>query len=231
MVDVPQVFAERRVTTDERVARVSQQLMELHADAGTVCVYATGSVARGEANAHSDLDIFILDAYDEQLGELPFPEVKATLLRADLIRAGESAGFPPFSGDGIYLETHTVSKLVVSMGGRKDDVTNAFTARMLLILESRAILNHAAHELAKNRIVDSYWRDFADHTTSFSPVFLVNDIMRYWKTVCVNYEADRTAGAPTGVDGLTWKNRSRLRNVKLKFSRLWEGYSRGGPEM
>lgn len=215
------VFDSRIEVTDERIAALSRQIRALNIDPQSACVYATGSVARGEATTHSDLDLFIVDTADESRGSIPLSKISATLLKADLIRASERAGFPPFSGDGIYLEVHRLGNLIRLTGLPQDDYSNAFTARMLMLLESRAILNEPAHRLAQERIVRSYWRDYEANPDNFLPVFLVNDIVRYWKTVCLNYEAERTLGAPTGVDADSWRNRNRLRNIKLKFSRLW----------
>jgi predicted nucleotidyltransferase len=51
----------RREQTATRFEKLRQELgntEELCAD--TACVYATGSFARGEANQHSDLDLFIV---------------------------------------------------------------------------------------------------------------------------------------------------------------------------
>jgi hypothetical protein len=107
------------------------------------------------------------------------------------------------------------------MGSPADDYTNTFTARLLLVLESRLIANEAAHVRATEAIIEAYWADYPQNSDSFLPVFLVNDVIRYWKTLCLNYESGRLGGIPSGYDAVKWKNRNQLRNVKLKFSRLW----------
>jgi hypothetical protein len=85
------------------------------------CVYATGSVGRGEASEHSDLDVFLVST-----GE--FKQLDAIRLMAKLIDATEAVKFPPFSGDGEYLKTHKVSDLIRLLGTPEDDHTNVFTA-------------------------------------------------------------------------------------------------------
>jgi UTP:GlnB (protein PII) uridylyltransferase len=54
-------LADRRAQTAGRLSELVSRLQaaELLA-AGKACVYATGSFGRGEASAHSDLDLFIL---------------------------------------------------------------------------------------------------------------------------------------------------------------------------
>jgi hypothetical protein len=68
-------------------------------------------------------------------------------------------------------------------------------------------------------VIDSYWRDFEDHRRDFRPTFLVNDISRFWKGLCVSYEA---AGPPASDEE---KAKRRLNNYKLKHSRLLTCYS------
>jgi len=51
------------------------------------------------------------------------------------------------------------------------------------------------------------------------PAFLANDILRMWRTFCVNYEA-RTSKEPP-----RQKAKRKLKNYKLKHSRLLTCYS------
>ena len=59
----------------------------------------------------------------------------------------------------------------------------------------RRRLEEDVHQAAIASIVASYWRDFAGHEAEFVPGFLANDILRMWRTFCVNYEA-RTSSDP-----------------------------------
>jgi hypothetical protein len=62
-------------------------------------------------------------------------------------------------------------------------------------------------------VVEAYWRDFLDHRQAFVPTFLTNDILRLWRTFCVNYEA-RTQTEPARK-----KAKRKLKNYKLKHRR------------
>lgn len=208
------VLAERRVRSKERLDDVRARVPDWHSLAGG-CVYVTGSFARGEASQFSDLDLFIVSAYEAPR----LSELDAICLEADLIRATRDLGFPPFSGDGEYLQVHRVKTLVDSLGSSSDDSSNAFTARMLLLLESKALLGEDTYRDAIDRVIAKYWRDFADHSTAFMPAFLANDILRLWRTFCVNYEA-RTQSEPDEK-----KAKRKLKNYKLKHSRLLTCYS------
>jgi UTP:GlnB (protein PII) uridylyltransferase len=60
--NVPELLQQRRARTDERVAQLRSWLTAAQAEAFTgdsACVYATGSVGRGEASEHSDLDVLL----------------------------------------------------------------------------------------------------------------------------------------------------------------------------
>jgi len=215
-LEVPAVIADRRAGSDRRLEQLGnflegRQTSQLLRE--TACVYATGSVSRGESSQHSDLDLFVVAR------DTTFSRLDAIKVNARLIEATEELQFPPFSGDGEYLVVHHLSELLHRMGTRQDDATNSFTARMLLLLESRPILGTAAYDGIIRSVIEAYWRDYADHIQEFLPVFLANDILRYWKVLCLSYESH---GTPGNADETAAR---RLRNYKLKHSRLVLCYS------
>jgi hypothetical protein len=117
------------------------------------------------------------------------------------------------------LQQYSVQKLLKTLGEPDDDAKNTFTARLLLLLESRCLLGEDMYDRVIKESVIAYWRDYEKHRDNFVPAFLANDILRLWRTFCVNYEA-RTATDPPE------KNAKRkLKNYKLKHSRLLTCYS------
>jgi len=214
---VPEVFRRRRVASDAARERLKTSLTALGVDDGRhprLTIYATGSMARHELGSHSDLDVFLVDAADstERVGNL----ARIRLL-SDLIRAADAAGFGAFSNDGEFLRVHPLEDLSGYLGTRDDDASNVFTARMLLLLESVPLVGEDAYQTCVARVLADYWRD--ERPAGFLPVFLVNDIVRYWKTLCLNYEASRADLAAPGEHGAV--ARRRLALVKLRFNRLW----------
>ena len=130
-------------------------------------------------------------------------------------------GFPPFSGDGKYLDILYVGEMERVLGSPRDDSLNAFTARMLLLLESRPVYDEAVYARLLERIVGFYYRDFDDHADTFLPAFLLNDILRFWRTLTLNYEHHRLKLLDLAGEELTLKKAdSALKNYKLKVSRL-----------
>jgi predicted nucleotidyltransferase len=209
----------RRNETGERIEKLSKELEAAEKLAtGKACVYATGSFGRCEASSHSDLDLFIAGRSDKD-GQRLLRRLDEIRIKADLIEATQKLKIPDFSGDGEYLQHYTVAELVKTLGTPDDDANNTFTARLLLLLESRPLLGQAVYRDVVEEVIGAYWLDYEDHKNEFMPAFLANDILRFWRTFCVNYEA-RTSREPA-----LKKAKRKLKNYKLKHSRLLTCYS------
>lgn len=184
---------------------------DLRARLGGTTIYATGSLGRLEAGEFSDLDVFIASGAlnRECLGSLENYE-----LIVDLIRTARQNGFPPFSRDGAFLTSHSLTHIVGDVGTPGDDYSNTFTARMLLLLEGRCVYGDRAYECAVASVLERYWPAAEDRKL---PVFLINDFVRYWRTLCLNYEGYKRTNDPLG--------KRRLDLLKLRLSRTWTCFS------
>jgi predicted nucleotidyltransferase len=215
----------RRENTKKRLGELHGKLAEAQKIArDRACVYVTGSFGRQEASSHSDLDVFIVGrpanpASGQEQQRRALSRLDEICLKAELIAATRAMGFPTFSGDGEYLTHHTVDDLVKTLGHPNDDASNTFTARLLLLLESKPLLTDEIYQEAIDGVIAEYWGDFPGHESTFIPAFLANDILRLWRTFCVNYEA-RTEREPDEK-----KAKRKLKNYKLKHSRLLTCYS------
>ena len=212
----------RRKTTRERLEALQGKLTAAAALAeGKACVYVTGSFGRGEASPYSDLDLFIVGRTtgEGENARRVLGRLDEICIKADLIEATRSLGIKDFDGDGEYLDHYTVDALIKTLGHPEDDVSNTFTARMLMLLESKPLFGDDVYWEAVEKVLDSYWQDYADHKSDFVPAFLANDVLRMWRTFCVNYEA-RTAREPE-----IKKAKRKLKNYKLKHARLFTCYS------
>ena len=216
MADDVSALGERRRLTDSRLRAVHNRLQQLGVETllgEEACIYATGSIGRGESCEFSDLDVFIVSEVSGGLGAAR--SIAFNIVIDRLIEVAHELEFPPFSKDGEYLKAHPLNELIGHLGTREDDHTNVFTARMLLLLESRSVLGDVVYDRALAAVVETYWRDFVGNEENFVPVFLTNDINRYWKVLCLSYEAH----------GDDTPQERRLRNYKLKHSRLLTCYS------
>ncbi len=213
---IQDLFKERKTFSAARLAQLSRRLRcsrEFRA-VPDLCVYATGSYSRHEASSHSDIDLFFM--HPGTARTLRVPRLDEMRLFARVIDVGKKMSFPTFSNDGEYLRVLFLDDILHTMGSPEDDSQNYFTARMLLLLESAPVVNAPSLEDMVRKIVEAYFRDYPDHVTSFRPVFLINDILRFWKTLCLNYEHRRNRPA----DDQQRKLRQNVKNFKLKFSRL-----------
>lgn len=173
-----------------------------------VCVFAAGSLGRFETGRISDLDVFIIcDRKGRRIGERSITKRATGELFKDLNVLIERLRLPPFSGYGKFLKVHELDDLIKATGDPRDDQENFFTTRLLLLLESQPISNDPLYESAIQSVIENYFKD-GKGRRDFQPLFLLNDILRYWRTLCLNYERDRALEKPW------WK-----RNLNLKFSR------------
>ncbi len=210
----------RRAYTASRIDDLRLKLRETEIlIKGRACVYATGSFGRKEACSHSDLDLFIVGKTEEGQKESMLSFLSEILVKSDLIRATRGLGIRDFDGDGKYLVHHATHLLTGTLGKPEDDAFNTFTPRLLLLLESYPLVEESIHANVISEVIAAYWRDYEGRSDKFVPAFLANDILRLWRTFCVNYEA-RTERQP---ERKRWKRKTK--NYKLKFSRLLTCYS------
>jgi predicted nucleotidyltransferase len=134
------VLETRRSKTKSRFQELQVELQEAELLAGDkACVYATGSFGRGEASVHSDLDVFILDRGENGTTNPELSNLDEICIKANLIKTTRKLKIREFSRGGEYLVRYTVRELVQTLGKRTDDASNTFTARLLLLLESKPL--------------------------------------------------------------------------------------------
>lgn len=176
----------------------------------SLCIFAAGSLGRLEAGEKSDFDVFMIGNNpknrDQSLSSISRLEEYEAF--ASLIEINHKLGFPKFSGDGRFLKTYELNEMIKATGSPRDDSENLFTARMLLLLESQPVTNESLYNKGIDEVISNYFRDGSGRE-DFRPLFLLNDILRYWRTLCLNYEEYRS-----DINRPWFK-----KNLNLKFSR------------
>ncbi|WP_410952403.1 hypothetical protein [Pseudomonas sp. S1(2024)] len=164
-----------------------------------LAVVSVGSYGRCEVSPVSDIDFFIV--HDTSLPADRLDDILRQV--SDLVRPishpGESdeAKF----GRGALALYSDVSEHI----GWKCEDNTALTRRMLMLLEGRALFGHEAFAWWQNDLLRRYIPD--DHGSGLAR-FLLNDLIRYYRTLMANFEEKRAEGKAWGV-----------RNIKLQFSR------------
>jgi len=218
-------ISERKNYSDRRFLEFRHHLTQAEQiSASKACVYATGSFGRQEATPDSDLDLCIVsgiksDDEGKNENDNPLSNLDTICLKAELIQLTNTCNLPSFDGDGRYLKNYTINDLTRSIGTPQDDSNNTFTARLLLLLESKPLVGTEVYNKSIADVIASYWRDYEHHKNDFLPAYFANDILRLWRTFCVNYEARRKSDSKEkSIDG-------RIKNFKLKHSRIITCYS------
>jgi len=197
----------------EKIESLKSKLQSIKeaTDFENLTIVGAGSFARLEGSEHSDIDLFFF--CNSKKDDIKSPRTKELSLFGKLIEVIKEEGFPPLSGDARFLQIMYMADISSSLGSPLDDHQNFFTARMLLLLESKCLYNDKAYSEAVRKIISLYYRDYPTHKKNFFPTFLLNDITRYWKTILLNYENKRNIKDDQ-------KIQHKIKNFKLKFSRL-----------
>lgn len=219
---------QRRLSSQTRLESFSQALekeigsehFELIGD--HTSVYVVGSGGRDELSEHSDLDLFLV----KQGTPLRVDEVR---LQSAIVHALDKEKIKRPSDDARFLKLHAAQTLIQNLGEPTDDAENTFTVRMLLLLESKALFGGDVHAQLLRDCVDAYWKNTDTHAHNYLPIILVNDIIRYWRILLLNYESKtererRKAGQGSSIDPDLEADR-RLRTCKLRFSRCLMCYA------
>jgi predicted nucleotidyltransferase len=165
-----------------------------------------GSLARGELTENSDADWTLLVDGAADAGHVEAArKIESALSAAGLAEPGSSGTFGSmaFSHDLVHL-----------IGGQEDTNQNT-TRRVLLLLESAAVGNASVHRRVRTSILRRYVEEGDVRLVSEDerykiPRFLLNDVVRFWRTMAVDFASKHHAQG-----GRKWG----IRNIKLRFSR------------
>src|SRR5689334_6592801 len=193
--DLPNlIFARARTREAVAARREALAALPLDADASVVLF---GSWGRGELTRRSADDwALLVDGAGRSVE--PDPQQLAAAL------GGEGARGPGRSG--VFGGRIFCDDLLSRIGLDADSNTN-LTRRMLLMLESQPVAGDAVHRRCWERVLDGYLED-ADRPFR-PPRFFLNDLIRYWRTICVDFVGKEREG------GEKWG----IRNAKLRTSR------------
>lgn len=162
-----------------------------------------GSLARNEVTSGSDLDWTLLVDGQSDTRHLDVTKAIKALVAETHKAPGPTAVF------GTMAFSHELIHLI---GGEADSNRNT-TRRILLLLESAGL---GDDDRVRDRVLRNIFKRYLQEDVGFFddwrprvPMFLLNDIVRFWRTMTVDYahkRRDRNSG---------WA----LRNFKLRLSR------------
>src|SRR3954447_8271054 len=191
-------IAAARARTTAGLAHRRERLKDVPMD-DDATVVLLGSWGRHEVTSASDDDAIVLFTADRHPPGAPARPTAAEVAAA--------LGGPPPGQEGLFGDTVHLRDLTSKIGLDADTNTN-LTRRMLFLLESVPVAGDRAHAGAREALIGTY---LAAHERDYRPPrFLLNDLVRYWRTVAVDFE-----GKHRRRDGEGWG----LRHAKLRVSR------------
>lgn len=168
-----------------------------------------GSIARNECVAGSDIDWTLL--VDGQANP------NHSKLENNIRKKLKKDGFKDPGTSGMFGHISFSHELIHNIGGQSDTNHN-LSKRILLLLESlRLSLNgSSSNSGAYDRIIRGILSQYIEHDSGLNsnrpaiPRYLLNDVVRFWRTMCVDF-----AYKQKEEEGEKWA----LRNIKLRISR------------
>lgn len=200
-----QLAADKTIKAEKSLRNALSKIRALNPDSSLVLF---GSFARHEMLNGSDYDWALLVDGIVNVNHIKQAREIDRAIKQGLKSPGQSGTF------GNMVFSHD---LVHCIGGGADSNAN-LTRRMLMLLESRWFnLSEVDASPVWGNVVSNILKRYFEEEVHFSPKgertvprFLLNDLTRYWRTICVDYAAKYREQ-----DGKKWA----LRNAKIRFSR------------
>ena len=187
--------------SSEKVRNLKSRLEECFdlSDPELTSVVAFGSYARLEASEVSDLDYLVVTC-DDDLDRDGAIEI--------VLKVIDQLGIRPPNPKGVFQGVVRSQELFSGIGSKADGY-DKLSRRLLHLLESRPLWGELAYRKNMCELMNEYGQDVAKDPRK-NYVFLLNDLIRYFRTICVNYAYSKSE------EYEQWP----IRNLKLRHSRV-----------
>ena len=169
-------------------------------------VVTCGSYARRESSSNSDIDYFVImeqcppDGEELKVSDFSWVE-DVTKCISEIVPIDPAEGGP-------FRKIEALDRMLINIGG-ENDTDSKITRRMLFLLEGDYLANDEGVNKVRKMILERYIsKKMTDHQLA---LFLLNDIIRFYRTMAVDYEFKTSEGD----NPKSWG----IRNIKLVFSR------------
>ncbi len=166
-----------------------------------VTIALAGSFGRLEGSSSSDADYILVvkDSSDQTIVDKDQAVIRAAI---------EAYEVSPPNKSGMFSEPRTIKDLSENMG-QAEEAVDQLGKRMLLLLESRPVYRDSQYHELVNGLFSKY-AEYVKGAPDKEYVFLLNDLIRYFRYICVNYQDS------------FWRDHEKwvIRNLKLRHSRV-----------
>lgn len=197
-----EIFAKCAVSAKSQIQVMRDVASEIFQDRTDIIIGVNGSVARREYTSGSDIDHFFLSTVCDRCNQVDVSDDEKAF-RKSLQQKGLKM---PASG-GVFEGALYQGQLLYPIGGDAD-TNKTLTRRMLFLLEGEWIFNKNDFESLREKLISKYIsNNLEDEKLA---LYLLNDIIRYWRTICIDFEYKTSDG----------KKSRALRLAKLRMSRM-----------
>jgi predicted nucleotidyltransferase len=182
--------------SEDMIYKIRSNLESKIEASSSLSIVTVGSFARREASGESDMDFFVIKNGQED-GQKEIEQLREVVQYLNIRMPASSGTF-----DGVV----DFDDMVRNIGGEHDD-TKTLTKRLLILLEGEWLFNEVKFNALIEKLLQTYVKDtITQHQLCR---FLLNDLIRYYRTIGVDFENKTNEG------GKAWGDR----NIKLMFSR------------
>jgi hypothetical protein len=167
-------IAAARGRTERRLGERRKRFGSIDRDPGATVVLM-GSWGRREVTSESDDDFMVL------LEGAPRENAQPAIDRVAAALQARAPGREEIFGTQVWLED------LRGKIGRDEDSNTNLTRRMLFVLESVPVCGEQVYLRASRALLAGYLEANVKHHRP--PRFLLNDIIRYWRTIAVDFES------------------------------------------
>ncbi len=203
--------------TQDEMKRITEGVNGLSLPREVRTLAVAGSLARMEVTEKSDCDLLVV-LWDDHLKEA-YPDdatrneasSKAQAIYDQIWDCLKPLKLEPPKKTGTFSTPTSEAQLCSkkNVGSSQEDI-KALSKRQLLLLESQPVYNPGECEKLTSAVLGSYAKGYVAAEPQKEWGFLINDLVRYFRSLCVNYQWDFNN------EHGKWP----LRNTKLRHSRL-----------
>ncbi len=189
-----------------KIGQIKNALAAANLPEDVVTLAVAGSLGRMDAAEVSDCDLLVLltekTRQDDAKAMTAYDAVWKVLEPLELKRPKPAGTFSkPTSQEQLCDKKHI---------GAADEDMRSFAKRLLLLLETQPLCKPEGYQALVEAVLASYAEGYVAQDSRKEWGFLINDLIRYFRSICVNYQWDFEN------EHGKWP----LRNVKLRHSRL-----------